>query len=184
MEVPIPPSRVITAISVVFLLRFLGTFPQALFPLGALTLRRVMEVLKPLSSTNTRCPASKREASHPPQTSRLLVTLGCYLGLFGRPPTVGQGGYRSPNGGGGDPLSELLLESLAVLFEGKVVVGLQVLWQPASEHRPLPGGSAGARLGLYIPGLPTSLHPALYGGHRHREGLCDLLPGHCALDGG
>src|SRR5215210_5115280 len=88
MEVPIPPSRVITAISVVFLLRFLGTFPQALFPLGALALRRVMEVLKPLSSTNTRRPASKREASHPPQTSRLLVTLGGYLGLFlvGHPP--------------------------------------------------------------------------------------------------
>jgi hypothetical protein len=41
---PIAPSRVIAAISVVFLPRFLGTFPYALFPFGALALRRVMEV--------------------------------------------------------------------------------------------------------------------------------------------
>src|SRR5215211_7998197 len=142
MEVPIPPSRVITAISVVFLLRFLGTFPQALFPLGALTLRRVMEVLKPLSSTNTSVP---RRSGKPATRHKPLACSSrseAIWDFLGRPPTVGQGGYRSPNGGGGDPLSELLLESLAVLFEGKVVVGLQVLWQPASEHHPLPGGSA------------------------------------------
>jgi len=44
IDSPIPPWRVIEVIRVVFLPRFLGTFPQALFPLGALALRRVMEV--------------------------------------------------------------------------------------------------------------------------------------------
>jgi hypothetical protein len=47
-----------------FLPRFLGTLPYALSPLGALALRRVMEVWKPLSSTNTSRLASKRLASH------------------------------------------------------------------------------------------------------------------------
>ena len=60
----IAPSRVIEAIRVWFLPRFLGTLPYARFPLGALALRRVMEVLKPDSSTNTSLLASKRLASH------------------------------------------------------------------------------------------------------------------------
>jgi hypothetical protein len=47
-----------------FLPRFLGTLPWARSPLGALALRRVMDVWKPDSSTNTSLPASKREASH------------------------------------------------------------------------------------------------------------------------
>src|SRR5215210_4553785 len=79
---PIPPSKVIEAIRVWFLPRFLGTLPYARFPLGALALRRVMEVWKPLSSTNTSLLASKRLASHrqsPPQT---LVALGGYRRLF------------------------------------------------------------------------------------------------------
>ncbi|MBA2691188.1 MAG: hypothetical protein H0U65_01670, partial [Rubrobacter sp.] len=42
----------------------LGTFPYALLPLGALALSLVMEMWKPLSSTNTSLLASKREASH------------------------------------------------------------------------------------------------------------------------
>ena len=56
--------------------------------------------------------------------------------FFDRPSTIGQAGYRSADGGGGDRLAELLLESLAVLFERKVVISLQVLGQPASDHRP------------------------------------------------
>jgi hypothetical protein len=44
IEAPITPSRVMDAISVVFLPRFLGTLPYALCPLGALALKRVMEV--------------------------------------------------------------------------------------------------------------------------------------------
>ena len=51
---PIPPSSVIEAIRVVFLPRFLGTLPYALSPLGALALKRVMEVCVPHSSTNTK----------------------------------------------------------------------------------------------------------------------------------
>ena len=58
------PSRVIEAISVWLRPRFLGTLPYARFPLGALALRRVMEVWKPDSSTNTNRLASKRLASH------------------------------------------------------------------------------------------------------------------------
>jgi hypothetical protein len=38
-----------------------------------------------------------------------------------------------------------------VLFEGEVVVGLQVLWQPLFEHDPFPWGPARDRLGLHIP---------------------------------
>jgi hypothetical protein len=64
IDSPIPPWRVIAAMRVVFLPRLRGTLPYALFPLGALALRRVMEVLKPDSSTNTRRLASKWEASH------------------------------------------------------------------------------------------------------------------------
>ena len=52
------------AMSVWFLPLFLGTLPYARFPLGALALRRVMEVWKPLSSMNTSLLASKRLASH------------------------------------------------------------------------------------------------------------------------
>src|SRR3712207_1501129 len=123
-----------------------------------------MEMLKPLSSTNTRRLASKREASHrhKPLASSSRSRATC--DFFDRPSAIGQAGYRSPDGGGGDPLAELLLESLAVLLESKVGVSLQVLWQPALEHRPFPGGSAGDRLGLHIPGLPAPLEPTLYGG--------------------
>src|SRR4051794_30276516 len=49
--------------SVWFLPRFLGTFPYARFPLGALALRRLMEVCKPLSSLRT--PASSRRSDSP-----------------------------------------------------------------------------------------------------------------------
>jgi hypothetical protein len=45
-----------------FLPRFLGTLPYALSPLGALALKRVMEVWNPLSSMNTSRLASKRLA--------------------------------------------------------------------------------------------------------------------------
>ncbi len=52
---PIPPSRVIEAMSVVFLPRFVGTLPYyALSPLGALALARVMDVCVPHSSTATK----------------------------------------------------------------------------------------------------------------------------------
>ncbi len=52
------------AMSVWFLPLFLGTLPYALFPLGALALRRAMEVWNPLSSMNTSRFASKCLASH------------------------------------------------------------------------------------------------------------------------
>src|SRR4051812_49960110 len=91
-----------------------------------------MEMLKPLSSTNTRRLASKWEASHrhkPLASSSRSEAIS--VTFFHRPPTIGQASYCSANGCGGDPLAELLLESLTVLFESKVVVGLQVL--PGSQ---------------------------------------------------
>ena len=69
--------------------------------------------------------------------------------FFERPATIGQEACYGPPDGGrrDDRLAELFLESLTVLFESKVVVGLQVLRQPASKHCPFPGGSA-RHLGL------------------------------------
>src|SRR5215210_4489913 len=143
-----------------------------------------MEMLKPLSSTNTRRLASKREASHRHKPLASSSRSWAICDFFDRPSTIGQAGYRSPNRGGGYCLIKLLLKSLAVLFESKVVVSLQVFWQPALEHHPFPGRSAGDRPWLHISSLPTSLQPALYGGHRNREGLCDLLPRCSGVDGG
>src|SRR5215213_4534835 len=124
------PSRVIAAIRVVFLPRLRGTLPWALFPFGALALKRVIEVLKPDSSTNTRRLASKREASHrhkPLASSSRSEATGDF---FDGPSAIGQSGDGPAYGGCGDPLPEVLLESLAVLFQGEVVVGLEVLGQP------------------------------------------------------
>src|ERR671913_1738846 len=58
-----------------------------------------------------------------------------------------------------------------------------MLGQPLIEHGSFPCGPAGDRLGLHVPRLPTPFEPALYGGHRHREGLSDLLPGRAGIDG-
>jgi transposase len=55
---------------------------EALFPLGALALRRVMEVLKPDSSTNTRRLASERLASrrhNPPASSSRSEATGDFF---------------------------------------------------------------------------------------------------------
>jgi hypothetical protein len=64
MATPIPPWRLMEAMRVWFLPLFVGTFPYALLPLGALALRRIIEIEKPLSSMNTSLLLSKWEASH------------------------------------------------------------------------------------------------------------------------
>lgn len=58
-------------------------------------------------------------------------------------PAAGQAGDGPSNGGGRDRLPEFFLERLAVLLEGKVVIGLQSLGQPPSKHLALPGRPAG-----------------------------------------
>jgi len=78
--------------SVWFLPRFLGTFPYARFPLGALDLRRVMEVWKPLSSLRT--PASSRPSGKP-ATAKAPFSPHRALGLLwtflsGQPPPPGR----------------------------------------------------------------------------------------------
>jgi hypothetical protein len=81
MHSPIPPSRVMEAIKVWFLPRFLGTLPYALLPLGALALSRSIEIEKPLSSMNTSLLASKREASHF-HRARSSSSRSCAMGDF------------------------------------------------------------------------------------------------------
>src|SRR5215213_11941172 len=151
------PSRVIAAIRVVFLPRLRGTLPWALFPFGALALRRVMEVLKPDSSTNTSLLASKCEASHRHSPLASSSRSWAICDFFDRPSAIRQAGDGPPDGGGGDCLPELFLKSLTVLFEGEIMVCLQLLWQPLSEHHPLPGRPARDRSWLDVPSLPTSL---------------------------
>src|SRR3712207_5487553 len=111
------PSRVIAAISVVFFCR--GSSEPC---------RRPSFLSEPLlSGVSWRCesrsrprtpsawrrsgkPATATNPSLPRRAQRLSGT------FFDRPSAIGQGGYRSPNGGGGDRLPKLFLESLAVLF--------------------------------------------------------------------
>jgi hypothetical protein len=86
------------------------------FPLGALALRQVMEVLKPDSSTNTRRLASKREASHRHKPLASSSRSEAICDFFERPASLEQAGYGPADGGGGDFLPKLFLESLAVLY--------------------------------------------------------------------
>src|SRR5215212_7681039 len=65
----------------VLALRFLGTLPYALLPLGALALSRSIEIEKPLSSMNTTLLASKREASHF-HRARSSSSRSCAMGDF------------------------------------------------------------------------------------------------------
>src|SRR5215217_7589595 len=52
-----------------------------------------------------------------PPTPDVASTMFAILAdFFERPSTIGQAGDGPPNGGGGDPLPEVLLESLAVLY--------------------------------------------------------------------
>jgi hypothetical protein len=63
--------------------------------------------------------------------------------FFDRPGSIGQAGDGPPNGGGGDRLPKLFLESLAVFFESKVVVGFQLFL-----------GSHSLSIASFLEGLP------------------------------
>ena len=113
---PITPSRVIEAISVVFLARFLGTYmAYARSPLGALALKRVMEVWKPALLDDKPEPPGVEAGSKPaPQPSDLLVALGGYWDFFERPAVpFGKTGDRPAHRGLRDLHPESLLECLA-----------------------------------------------------------------------
>ncbi len=181
----IAPSRVIEAISVWFLPRFLGTFPYARSPLGALALRRVIEVWKPDSSTNTSLLASKRPASHRHRPRSPSSRSEATPATFFERPAPGQPRDRSPDGRRRDRHASVgLLEGLAVLLQGEVGVPLQVGRQPPFERRPLHAWSAGDGDGLDPAGLAAPLQLALDGRHRHGEGLRHLLPALAAVDRG
>src|SRR5215213_11647319 len=112
MHGPMPPL-VMLAKSVVFLPRFRGTRPWALWPLGALALRRVMEVCVPHSSTNTRRPGSRRLT---PSCQRALSASSrseAGRDFFERQPQTPEGAAEA---GDGDRPAALVLEELAVLL--------------------------------------------------------------------
>src|SRR5215207_10049688 len=118
MEVPMAPWRVMAA------MRGWCSCLKVLWDLavGPLSFRssrsqaRHGGVKAGLVLKNTRRLASKWEASHRhrPLTSSSRSEAIC--DFFERPSAIGQAGDGPPNGGGGDPLPKLLLESLAVLF--------------------------------------------------------------------
>ena len=95
IDSPIPPWRVIEAISVVFLPRFLGTCRRPSF-LRSLALRRVMEVLKPDSSTNTSLLASKRLASHRHNPLASSSRSEAICDFFERPSPLGSSAMALP----------------------------------------------------------------------------------------
>src|ERR687897_866707 len=119
------PSNVTDEMSVTFLPQFLGAFPKALSPLGALPYLGVRATLVEDSSTNTR-----REASTLFRRSRKAL-LACSsrsvapsvffcssTQLLSYGPAHGRDGHR---------YSRLLLPQLAVALEGGIVVRFKLL---------------------------------------------------------
>ncbi len=149
------PPRVMEAMSVWFLPRFLGTLPYARSPLGALALRRVIEVWKPDSSTNTSrlasrsgSPAtSKAPAPPPPRAQRLRET------FFERPATR-QARDRPADSGSRDCRAFVgLLERLTVFVQREVGVSLQEVSGQShpSSATPFTRGRPGIGLGSTSP---------------------------------
>src|SRR5215212_5125010 len=111
------PKRLIEAISVRFLARFLGTRPYARSPLGARERRRSIEMCVPDSSTNTSRLTSKREASH--RHSSLAPSSRSWAtgDFFERPPPR-KASDVSAHRGLRDRNASLVFEGLAMLIEG------------------------------------------------------------------
>src|ERR687890_874702 len=71
----------------------------------------------------------------------------------------------------------LLLEELAMLFQGEVGVQANLGGQPLLQRRPFGRCGTGDRLGLHPSGLAAQPQVALDGRDRDAEGLCDLPAG-------
>src|SRR5215203_607255 len=126
------PERLIEAISVMFLPLFLGTRPYARSPLGARDLKRSIEMCVPDSSTNTRRLTSKREDSHRHRALAPSSRSWARGDFFEWPPSrkpTDIAAHRSLR----DLHATLIEESLAMLGEGQVGVGLQMSGQPLPQ---------------------------------------------------
>src|SRR3712207_1018615 len=142
-----------------------------------------MEVCIPLSSTNTNRRASKWEASqrHKPLASssrsgRLPLTFLIGQGPPGRPSmarlTVEAETTKPVCSSKASRCSSRVRSLLSCRWEGNHS------WSAA----PLRRGRLGIGFGSTSPVSRHLLREAFNGGHRHREGLCDFFPWHCAVD--
>src|SRR5215212_10238121 len=156
------PYRLIEAISVRFLPLFFGTRPKALAPLGARDLKRSIEMCVPLSSTNTSRLTSKRETSH---RHRALAPSSRSEAIFDffEWPSSRQPSYVAAHRSLRNPHAHLILESLAMLIESEIGVGLQLRRQPLSQCLAFHRGSAGDLVDVDVPCLASSVEPALDG---------------------
>src|SRR5215213_10484756 len=111
------PSKLIEAISVMFLPLFLGTRPYARCPLGARERRRSIETCVPESSTNTNRLTSKREASQR-QRSLAPSSRSQAMGDFFERPSPRKASDVSAHRGLRDRNASLVFEGLAMLIEG------------------------------------------------------------------
>jgi hypothetical protein len=113
------------AMRVWFLPLFVGTFPYALLPLGALALRRIIEIEKSLSSMNTSLLLSKWEASHF-HSPRFSSSRSVAMGDFFERPRARKAGDGAAHRRCGELHPPIFLKSLAMLLKGEVGVALEL----------------------------------------------------------
>jgi hypothetical protein len=168
--------------SVTFLPQFLGAFPRALSPLGALPYLGVSATLVEDSSTNLSRLGSiplRRSLKEPlDRSSRSVATTDFFEGPT--EPAHGPAHRRHRNRN-----ASLVLPKPAVARKCGVVVGFELLPQGVSL---LFGGEdprcpSRRRPRRYVLPLAAALEPAFESGERDPEGARRLLPGHPALQG-
>src|SRR5215212_6542172 len=176
------PSKVTDEMRVTFLPQFLGTFPRALSPFGALAYLGVRATLVEDSFTNTSRPGStpfRRWRKALLFSSSRSVAASVF---FVAPPQLPS--YGPAHGRDGHPNARLLLPQLAVALQGGVVVRFKLLPQEPllfgarEDAPPPPRGEPGRE----VLAFPLHLDPALEGGKGDGEDLNDLLPRDAPLD--
>jgi hypothetical protein len=133
-------------------------------PLGALDLKRSIEMCVPLSSTNTsrlKRPNGKPATATNPSPPRRV--LGLWASFFERPPSR-KAGYLAAHRRLGDIYARLVLEGLAMLPESEIGVGLQLPRQPLPQGLAFNRGSAGDLHRLDASSEAPPVEPALDGG--------------------
>jgi hypothetical protein len=116
IDSPMAPSRVIEAISVVFLPRFLGILPRRLVFVDESGFHTSMTRLRARAPKGERAYASKWEASHRhrPLTSSSRSEATC--DFFDRPGSLWQALDGPAHRGGRDQYACVLFEGLAMLL--------------------------------------------------------------------
>src|SRR5215203_5564456 len=170
------PTLVMLAKSVVFLPRFRGTLPWALWPSGG--------SWRCASHTRPRTPSARDRGALAPRASapfrprRARRPGGTF---FERQPQTPEG---AADAGDGDRHALLVVEELAVLLEGEVGVARDLRRQRLLQRPALARGRAGRRLGIDAARLSAQPQPAPHGRLRDAEGLGHLPTRHPAVDGG